>query len=145
MWRQTHRETDTIWSWALSMGRLQRRLQAPLLQRQTGKWPLSTTGFLGCELMASRRGTGSFCSWLILLHEGTDGLKVNGSGPWVSVAICCELLQLTECSSSHCSLGVLLLMCVTPLLSSGQTHLSLDGQSQKRSFWLFLAVFLWLW
>lgn len=145
MWRQTRRETDTIWSWALSMGRLQRRLQAPLLQRQRGKWPLSTTGFLGSELMASRRRTGSFCSLLILLQEGTDGLKVNGSGPWVSVAICCELLQLTECSSSHCSSGVLILMCVTPLLSSGQTHLSLDGQSQQRSFWLFLAVFLWLW
>lgn len=93
MWRQVHRDTDTIWFRALPMGRLQGRLGNLLLQRQTGSDCCLQVGFL------SRGGTGSFCSWLILLQEGTDGLQVPGSEPFCIPSLHGHLLRG---SAVHC-------------------------------------------
>lgn len=145
MCRQVHRDTDTIWSRALPMGRLQGRLGNLLLQRQTGSDCCLQVGFL------SRGGTGSFL-FLANFASGRHGwsAKCPALNPFVFqvlMIIYCEALLYTACPPPHCLLTPTLIfgslsLDVISLLSSGQTHLSLDGQSQQRSFWFFLSVFL---
>lgn len=93
MCRQVHRDTDTIWSRALPMGRLQGRLGNLLLQRQTGSDCCLQVGFL------SRGGTGSFL-FLANFASGRHGWSESArlwtllysKSSWSSTArLCCTL------------------------------------------------------